>query len=140
MKRHVDLLAWLYLTWGAIFALVAVAGAALAIGAVAIATTTGAIGFSSETAAQLTAFTMGLLAGIAALWGLLHLWIGRALRGYAPRSRLLALGLAVVNLVLLPFGTGLGIYALWVLLTDEGRRLFEGEADRSSPPASMDRI
>jgi hypothetical protein len=25
----------------------------------------------------------------------------------------------------LPFGTGLGVYALWALLTNEGRRLFE---------------
>jgi hypothetical protein len=140
MKRHVDLLAWLYFTWGAIFALVAVAGAALSAGAVAIATTTGAVGFTSETAAQVTAFTMALLAGLAAVWAVLHLWIGRALGRYVPRSRLLALGLAVVNLVLLPFGTALGGYALWVLLKDEGRRLFEGAGDRRSPPASMDRI
>jgi hypothetical protein len=139
MKRHVDLLGWLYFAWGAIFAVVAVAGAALAAGAVAIATTTGAVGFTSETAARLTALTMGLLAGIAAIWAVLHLWIGRALRSCTPLARLLALGLAVVNLVLLPFGTGLGVYALWVLLTDDGRRLFEGEADRTSPPASMDR-
>ena len=30
----------------------------------------------------------------------------------------------VVNLVLLPFGTALGAYACWVLLKDEGRKLF----------------
>jgi hypothetical protein len=35
------------------------------------------------------------------------------------------LGLAVVNLLVFPFGTALGAYALWVLLTNEGRRLFE---------------
>ena len=92
MKRHVDLLAWLYLTWGAIFALVAIAGAALAAGAVAIATTTGALGFSSETAAQVTAFTIGLLAVLAAVWGVLHLWIGRALGRYVPRRGCSRLG------------------------------------------------
>ena len=37
---------------------------------------------------------------------------------------LLALGFAIINLVLFPFGTGLGAYALWVLLNDEGRSLF----------------
>ncbi len=37
----------------------------------------------------------------------------------------MTLGLAVGNLILLPFGTALGVYALWVLLKDEGRRLFE---------------
>ena len=139
MQRHVDLLGWLYLTWGGIFALVALAGAALAAGAASIATTTGAIGFASETAARLTALTMGLLGGLAALWAVLHVWIGRALRRLDPRSRLLALGLAVVNLVLLPFGTALGAYAFWVLLKDDGRRLFEAEADRPSPTASTDR-
>jgi hypothetical protein len=34
-------------------------------------------------------------------------------------------GLAVVNLLVLPFGTAFGVYALWVLLRDDGRRLFE---------------
>jgi len=40
-------------------------------------------------------------------------------------GRILLLALAVTNLLVLPFGTALGIYALWVLLTNEGRRLFE---------------
>jgi len=31
----------------------------------------------------------------------------------------------VVDLLFLPFGTALGAYALWILLTNEGRRLFE---------------
>jgi hypothetical protein len=35
------------------------------------------------------------------------------------------LALALVDLVVLPFGTALGVYALWVLLTNEGRHMFE---------------
>ena len=35
------------------------------------------------------------------------------------------LALAVPNLPVLPFGTALGVYALWILLTNEARRLFE---------------
>ena len=54
--------------------------------------------------------------------------------GYGPRSRLLALGLAIGNLPLLPFGTALGGYALWVLLHNEGRRVFEPHPP--SPPSS----
>ena len=34
----------------------------------------------------------------------------------------------LVNLLVLPFGTALSIYALWVLLTHDGRRLFEPTA------------
>jgi hypothetical protein len=38
---------------------------------------------------------------------------------------MLSLALAVVDLPVLPFGTALGAYAMWVLLTNEGRRLFD---------------
>jgi hypothetical protein len=47
------------------------------------------------------------------------------LRRRSPLGRVLMLGLAMVNLLVFPFGTGLGAYALWILLTNEGRRLFE---------------
>ena len=47
------------------------------------------------------------------------------LRRRRPLGRVLSLALAVVNLLVLPFGTALGVYALWVLLTNDGRRLFE---------------
>jgi hypothetical protein len=73
---------------------------------------------------SLTAVTLALLSALALLWAALHLWIGRALGTYRPWARLLALGLAVVNMVLLPFGTALGAYACWVLLKEEGRGAF----------------
>lgn len=125
MKRHVDFLSTLYLTWGAIFTLVALAGFALAGGAAAIATAGGPVRMASEMAARLTAITISVVSFIALIWGALHLWIGRSLRQIQPSARLMALGLAVGNLVLLPFGTALGAYACWVLLKDEGRRIFE---------------
>lgn len=126
MKRHVDFLAALYFTWGAIFALVAIAGFALAAGAAAIASSSGPVRFGSEMAARLTAVTISVISIIALIWGALHLFVGRTLRRLRPSARLMALGLAVGNLVLLPFGTALGAYACWVLLKDEGRQLFEG--------------
>ena len=78
----------------------------------------------SEFAAGLTAVTLGAIAVLALLFGILHLWIGAALRGYRSWARVLALGLAVINIVLFPFGTALGAYACWVLLKDAGRRLY----------------
>ncbi|MCC7033551.1 MAG: hypothetical protein IT179_12040 [Acidobacteria bacterium] len=125
MKRHVDFLSWLHLGWGAIFLLVALAGGALAAGALAISTGTSPVAVRSPMAAQLTAVTLAVLSFIALAWAVLHLWIGRALGAYRPWARTLALGLAVVNMVLLPFGTALGAYACWVLLKEEGRRVFE---------------
>jgi hypothetical protein len=126
VKRHVDFLSTLYLVWGAIFVLVAVAGFALAAGAAAIATSSGAIRFGSEMAARLTAVSIALIAVIALVWGALHWFVGRTLRRYRPSARLMSLGLAIGNFILFPFGTALGAYACWVLLKDEGRSLFEG--------------
>jgi hypothetical protein len=115
----------LYVAWGAIFALVAIAGFALAGGAFAIAGSTGPVRFGSEMAARLTGVTITVISLIALVWAILHLAVGRQLKRLRPSARLMTLGLAIGNLILLPFGTALGAYSLWVLLKDEGRRLFE---------------
>jgi hypothetical protein len=125
VKRHADFLALLYLAWGAIFALVGLAGFSLMAGAVAIARGGGPVRPSSDLAAGVTAFTFGVLAALAFMWGVLHMWLGASLRRYKQWARLAALGLAVINVVLFPFGTALGGYACWVLMTEEGRKLFE---------------
>jgi hypothetical protein len=128
VKRHADFLGLLYLAWGVIFALVGIACGALAAGALVIARDPATSGVSSDLAANLTAVTLGMLAVLALLWGVLHLWLGAALRRYRPWARLLGLGLALINFVLFPFGTALGAYACWVLLTEEGRALYVSAA------------
>ena len=55
------------------------------------------------------------LPGVITGWGLLQ---------YKAWARILGLVLAVINLFNIPFGTALGIYALWVLLNKETERLF----------------
>ena len=68
-------------------------------------------------AAGVTAVAMGVLAVIALIWaGSAHVGRAAPCASTAPRARLLALGLAIGNLPLLPFGTALGAYACWVLL------------------------
>jgi hypothetical protein len=64
------------------------------------------------------------LAVIAILWGIAHIAIGLPLRRRRPAARILALVLGSVDLVLLPYGTALGCYALWVLLSEKGKALF----------------
>jgi hypothetical protein len=60
------------------------------------------------------------------------LWLtGRALGRRRPAARRIALALAVPNLLAVPFGTALSLYAFWVLLNDEARRAF-GRPLRSS--------
>jgi hypothetical protein len=125
VRRHVDFLSTLYLTWGALFALVAIAGFALAGGAFAIAQSTGPVRFGSEMAARLTGVTITIISLIALVWAALHLVVGRQLKRLRPAARLMALGLALGNVILFPFGSALGAYAFWALLKDDGRRLFE---------------
>jgi len=60
---------------------------------------------------------------------------GRALARRRPAGRMWALALAVPNLLAVPFGTALSIYAFWVLLNDEARREF-GRPPRSTRPTT----
>ena len=45
------------------------------------------------------------------------------------------LALAIANLLVIPFGTALGAYAFWVLLTNDAHRLFEPGPQESGTPA-----
>ena len=123
MDRHVKLLAILSSLWGALATLVGVSMLLLAAGAFAILI--GPEGQTVALAAGLTAAVFAAIGGFSLLWGIAHLWATVLLRRRRAFGRVLMLGLAVVNLLVFPFGTALGVYALWILLTNEGRRLFE---------------
>jgi hypothetical protein len=131
VERHVTVLGILTSLWGALAMLVGVALLLLSAGALAILA--GPDGRSVGFAAGLTAGTFAALGVFALLWGGAHVWAGMLLRRCHAAGRILTLALAVVNLLVLPFGTALGIYALWVLLTHDGRRLFEPAATVSIP-------
>ena len=123
MTRHVRLLGILAGLWGALAALVGFSMLLLAGGALAIA------GDGDAEAVSLAAGLTGAIfasVGIFSLaWGIAHIWVATLLRRHHALGRAIMLGLAVVNLLVFPFGTALGAYALWILLANEGRRLFE---------------
>jgi hypothetical protein len=48
-----------------------------------------------------------------------------------PWSRIVTLVVSVLNLIIIPFGTLLGAYAIWVLMQDETVRLLSGEPART---------
>jgi hypothetical protein len=123
VDRHVTILAILTTIWGALALLAGLSMLILTVGPVAIlnAPQGEGVGFAAGFIAGIFAF-IGLF---AVMWGGLHLWAATLIRRRQPLGRLLGLGFALVNLLILPFGTALGIYTLWVLLTNEGRRLFE---------------
>jgi hypothetical protein len=123
--RHLAILALLVRLWGALALLIGLSLLLLSAGALAILFDPNAqpVAF----AAGLTAGTFALLGSFTLIWGGGHVWAGGRLARRDPIGRVLTLALALVNLLILPFGTALGSYALWVLLTNEGRRLFELE-------------
>lgn len=122
MDRHVRLVGILASLWGALTMLVGLSMLILSTGALAILA--GPDGERLGFAAGLTAAAFAAFAVFSLFWGGAHLWAASLLRRRQPLGRVLMLGLAVANLLVLPFGTAFGAYALWVLLTNEGRQLF----------------
>jgi hypothetical protein len=123
VKSHVDFLGVLFIVWGLLTVVIGLSTLALGVGAVALVASASRAG-GGQVAAGITAAAFTTLAFIALLWGAAHVIVGVPLRRRAPWSRLLALMLGSVDLLLLPYGTALGIYALWALLTEDGKRLF----------------
>lgn len=123
MTTHVKVVGALFIAIGALGLLVAVfvmATMGLSAGLVGIA----ADPVDAEIAqpilavigAAVTVFLLVLsVPGIVVGWGLLN---------YRPWARIAGIVLAVLNLLNIPFGTALGIYALWVLFNSETERLF----------------
>jgi hypothetical protein len=58
---------------------------------------------------------------------------GIGLVEFRPWARIMTIVLSVLELAHIPFGTALGIYGLWVLLTSETEQLFRG----SPPPTRV---
>src|SRR5438067_1113116 len=73
-------------------------------------------------AAGLVAAVFTALAIIAILWGAAHVVVGVPLRRQRPWARIMALMLGSIDLLLLPYGTALGTYTLWVLLGERGKQ------------------
>jgi hypothetical protein len=134
MASHVKVLGILFIVLGAlgIFAsivfIVLVGGAAGIVGASAeppdAAIAVPIIGIAG-TAIALFIFLLSL-PGVIVGYGLMH---------FRAWGRILGLVLSVMNLINVPFGTVLGVYGLWVLLSKETEALFSGTpALPTAPP------
>jgi hypothetical protein len=132
VDTHVKVLAVLHIVLGAL-GILAAFFVLLIFGAAGAATVAGIDGNSDAaialpliglTGTALFVFLMALsLPGIVAGIGLLK---------YRPWARILTIVLCAINLVNIPFGTALGAYGLWVLLSDAGARLFVAQPVVSS--------
>ncbi len=130
MRVHTDVLAWLHFIWGVFGLLAGLSLWVLAVGTDAALLDLGSIGGPEHAA------VWALMAGGAILVGLggLMLLVGRSVRRRQGAGRFAALALAVPNLVIVPFGTALGVYTFWVLLNDDARRDFGRPPHGTSEP------
>lgn len=120
MRLHVDVLGWLHFIWGVFGVLAGASLLILALGSQLALVDLRAIGPAARAAVWL--LVIGGFAFILA--GAVMIVVARTLVRRHPAGRVAALVLAVPNLLVVPFGTALGIYAFWVLLNDDARREF----------------
>jgi hypothetical protein len=121
---HVDLVGVLFVVWGGLTILVGASTLALGIAAATLISSASAEGRGAF-AASVTAVAFTVLALLAVLWGAVHVGVGVQVRRRRHWSRVGALLLGSVDLLLLPYGTALGVYALWILLREDAKDLFE---------------
>jgi hypothetical protein len=133
VETHVKVLAILYIMFGAFFVLGAMAimvtfgGASAIVGAAAEGEDAAiALPIIGLTGMALSAFLLamgapGLIAGIG-MWN------------HANWARILGIVLSALNLINVPFGTILGAYGLWVLLSKDTERLFTASSTAPTHP------
>lgn len=125
MKKHVDLVGLLFMLWGGMSLLLGVSALSTGVAATVIGSTVGPVASSGALTAGIVAAAFFTLAALGLVFGAMHLWVGSRLRRFREWARAFAIVLAVMDLLCVPFGTGLGIYTLWALLNERSKPLFE---------------
>lgn len=123
MRHHIDVLGLMHMVWGAFGVLAGLSLAILAIGTHA-ALLAGGAGATIGAAPRAAVWLMGVSAVLMIVFGAAWFDTGRRLRRREARARRRALALAIPNLLVIPFGTALGIYTFWVLLNNDARTAF----------------
>jgi hypothetical protein len=91
-----------------------------------------AVSISGDPDAQIALPILGItgtaLVALLVALSLPGLVVGIGLLRLRPWARILGIVLSVLSLMMIPFGTLVGIYGLWVLLSKDTERLFGGQA------------
>jgi len=124
MNSHVKVVGWLWIANGVLSILMALIG-------LTVINWPGLIPNARDSIlaslGALCFFLPGVIAYVLAGYGLLK---------YKSWARILAIILAILNLILFPIGTALGIYTLVIMFNDEAEALFRGE----SSPVEMEQV
>jgi hypothetical protein len=130
MRVHLDVLGWLHILSGIVGLLTGISLEVLASGtSAAMHDIDAGPGLGSPIVWFLVICGLALVVA-----GGLMMLIGRGLLRRRRFSREAALAVAVPGLLMVPFGTALGIYSFWTLLNDQARREF------GHPPRAPDTI
>lgn len=126
MATHIKVIGILHIVMGAIGVLIGLAFL-LFFGGLA-----GVVGLGDRTHDNLAAIPiLGMIGGflfiLIAVLSLPGIIAGIGLLQFRPWGRTLGIILSAVHLFNVPFGTALGVYGLWALLTPEAEALFRRE-------------
>src|SRR5579875_2052404 len=129
MRDHVRILGILNIVMGCLTALIGVVLFLVLGGAAGVISTAYLSDFDTGQAAgpilALVGVCIGIFFIVLALPSIIGGW---GLMNFRPWARILVIILSVLHLFNFPFGTALGVYGLWVLLGEGGRRVFENPA------------
>lgn len=133
MREHIRILGILNIIMGCLTAALGVI-ALIVMGGVATFLSQSQADYSNGVAPSVIA-AIGFAAGIFFLvlaapsiiggWGLLK---------FKPWSRVLMIIVSIFHLLHIPLGTALGVYGLWVLFSDDARRILESGGRMYIPP------
>lgn len=131
MAEHVRIIAWLQIVMGVLSGLVGLC-VMLFFGGLA-----GLVGMDADPDARVAVPILGGIGGLIFIFAMLlalpGIIAGAGLLRFAPWARILTIVLSALHLLNIPFGTALGIYAIWALTKPETAALFER---RGYPPAT----
>ena len=116
MATHIKILGWLHIVFG-VFGLF-----------IALAVFGGSMFGAMFAGSMANSAIVGVAGGFVALF-IAALSVPGVIAGYGlltrkPWARILAIILGVISLIRFPWGTALGIYTLWVLLSKDGAAQF----------------
>ncbi len=123
LETHVKVLAVIFIVFSAVGVLAAFLLAAI-FGVAGLATVAGAVGYDPGIAMPILGLAGTVLVCFLLTLSLPGLVAGIGLLTFRPWARVLTIVLSALNLVNVPFGTAIGVYGLYVLLSEEGTRLF----------------
>ena len=133
MVSHVRVLAILHIVFGGLGVLTAIFLMAL-FGGITGVIGLNASGDDARIAIPIIGGIGALVVMFAVMLSLPGIIAGIGLLSYRPWARILTLILSGFLLFHIPFGTALGFYGFWVLLSAEGSALFQRSPTYSYPP------